>query len=150
MQFIILGAIVLGAGVGHAAVLPRSSNASSGCTFTDAKTAIAGKSSCSSIVLSSIAVPAGTTLDMTGLKDGTTVTFEGTTTFGYKEWTGPLISFSGKDITINGASGHVINGNGPAWWDGKGSNGGKTKPKFFYTHSMTVSTGVLIFRTHVC
>lgn len=26
-----------------------------------------------------------------------------------------------------------------AWWDGQGSNGGKTKPKFFYAHSMTNS-----------
>jgi galacturan 1,4-alpha-galacturonidase len=59
------------------------------------------------------------------------VSFEGTTTFEYDEWDGPLISFSGKSITITGASGHVIDGNGAKWWDGEGSNGGKTKPKFF-------------------
>jgi hypothetical protein len=57
------------------------------------------------------------------------VTFQGTTTFAYKEWEGPLISVSGTKITVNGASGHVIDGNGAKWWDGEGSNGGKTKPK---------------------
>lgn len=68
------------------------------------------------------------------------VIFQGTTSFGYKEWEGPLISVSGTDITVTGASGHVIDGNGSKWWDGKGSNGGKTKPKFFYAHSMKQST----------
>lgn len=57
------------------------------------------------------------------------VIFEGTTSFGYKEWEGPLISVSGTKITVKGESGHVIDGNGAKWWDGEGSNGGKTKPK---------------------
>jgi polygalacturonase len=57
--------------------------------------------------------------------------FQGTTTFGYKEWKGPLIAVSGKKITVTGASGNVIDGDGARWWDGKGGNGGKTKPKFF-------------------
>lgn len=68
------------------------------------------------------------------------MTFEGTTTFEYSEWEGPLISFDGTDIEIIGASGHVIDGNGAAWWDGKGSNGGVTKPKFFYAHKLIDST----------
>ncbi|KAM3425002.1 hypothetical protein BST61_g6972 [Cercospora zeina] len=101
---------------------------------------MASKASCSNIILKDIAVPAGETLDLTGLKDGTTVTFEGTTTFGYKEWEGPLISVSGTGVQINGASGHVIDGNGAKWWDGKGSNGGKAKPKFFAAHNMADST----------
>ena len=67
------------------------------------------------------------------------VIFQGTTSFGYKEWEGPLISVSGTDISVTGASGHVIDGNGAKWWDGKGSNGGKTKPKFFYAHSLKQS-----------
>jgi galacturan 1,4-alpha-galacturonidase len=102
------------------------------CTFTDAASAIKGKTSCSSITLSGITVPAGTTLDLTGLNSGTTVTFTGTTTFAYKEWSGPLISVSGKNILVQGASGHIIDGNGAAWWDGEGSNGGKTKPKYVF------------------
>ncbi|KAI1852643.1 hypothetical protein JX266_002184 [Neoarthrinium moseri] len=115
-------------------------SAASACTFTSAAAASASKASCSSIVLNGITVPAGQTLDLTGLNDGTTVTFEGTTSFGYKEWSGPLISVSGKGVTVSGASGHVIDGNGAKWWDGKGSNGGKTKPKFFFAHSLTSST----------
>jgi len=117
-----------------------NASASSSCTFTSASDAISGKKDCTAIVLSGIAVPAGTTLDMTDLSDGTTVTFEGTTTFAYEEWDGPLISFSGTDITVQGASGHLINMGGENWWDGEGSNGGKTKPKGFYAHDLTDST----------
>lgn len=117
-----------------------NATAGSECTFTDSDSAVASKASCSNIVLKDITVPAGETLDMEDLADGTTVTFEGNTTFGYSEWEGPLISFSGNNITITGASGHVIDGNGKAWWDGQGSNGGKTKPKFFAAHKLIDST----------
>ncbi|TAQ83982.1 hypothetical protein B7494_g7695 [Chlorociboria aeruginascens] len=110
------------------------------CTFTNAASASKSKTSCATIVLSSIAVPSGTTLDLTDLTSGTTVIFEGTTTFGYEEWSGPLVSVSGTDITVTGASGSVIDGGGASWWDGEGSNGGVTKPKFFYAHSLTTST----------
>lgn len=51
-----------------AQVAPRA-----GCTFTDAATAIKQKGSCTSITLSGIVVPAGQTLDLTGLKDNTHV-----------------------------------------------------------------------------
>lgn len=68
------------------------------------------------------------------------VTFEGTTTFGYKEWEGPLIRMSGSDITVTGGEGHLIDGEGSRWWDGEGNNGGKTKPKMFYAHSLDDST----------
>ncbi|QDS74224.1 Polygalacturonase [Venturia effusa] len=110
------------------------------CTFTSAADAISGKKSCTTITLSNIAVPAGTTLDLTGLTSGTSVFFTGTTSFGYKEWAGPLISIAGTNIKVSGESGHVIDGNGAKWWDTKGSNGGKTKPKFFYAHKMIDST----------
>jgi polygalacturonase len=46
-----------------------------------------------------------------------------------------LISVSGTDITVNGASGHVIDGNGLKWWDGKGGNGGVDKPKVSVCHT---------------
>jgi galacturan 1,4-alpha-galacturonidase len=113
------------------------------CTFSGSSGAAAAsksKTSCATIVLSNVAVPSGTTLDLTGLTKGTHVVFEGTTSFGYEEWSGPLISVSGTSITVTGASGHVIDGNGAKWWDGEGSNGGKTKPKFFYAHSLTSSS----------
>lgn len=43
------------------------------CTFTDAASVKKSKTSCSTITLNNIAVPAGTTLDLTGLKSGTNV-----------------------------------------------------------------------------
>lgn len=56
-----------------ALALPTALEARAGCTFTDAASAIKGKASCSTIILNNIAVPAGTTLDLTKLKDGTHV-----------------------------------------------------------------------------
>ena len=43
------------------------------CTFTAASAASISKKSCATIVLDNIAVPSGTTLDMTGLTSGTHV-----------------------------------------------------------------------------
>ncbi|KAE9583913.1 Endopolygalacturonase 1 [Colletotrichum fructicola] len=114
-----------------AAAAPAELDTRASCTFTDAKTAMSKKTSCTDIVLNNVKVPAGETLDLTGLKDGTKVTFQGTTTFGYKEWEGPLISVGGKKIIVTGASGSLISCEGERWWDGKGGNGGKKKPKFF-------------------
>jgi polygalacturonase len=125
-----LSTVLLSAGaLVAAAPTSQSLEQRASCTFTTAAAAIGGKAACSTITLSNIAVPAGTTLDLTKLTSGTTVIFSGTTTFGYKEWEGPMISVSGTKITVKGASGHVIDANGAKWWDGKGSNGGKTKPK---------------------
>ncbi|KAL5363351.1 putative endopolygalacturonase I [Aspergillus floccosus] len=142
-SFQLLGLAALGSLVAAAPAPSRVSDLTeraSSCTFTDAAKASSGASSCSSIVLKNIAVPAGKTLDLSNVKDGTTITFEGTTTFGYKEWKGPLIRLGGKDITVTMAKGAVIDGEGSRWWDGKGTNGGKTKPKFLYAHKLQDST----------
>jgi polygalacturonase len=88
-------------------------------------------------------VPTSATLGLSKLQQGTTVTFEGKTvssfhqflfqiltywqTFAYTDWDEDLITIGGEDITVIGASGSVIDGNGQAWWDGQGSNGGVTK-----------------------
>jgi polygalacturonase len=82
-------------------------------------------SSCTNIAINGITVPAGTTLDLTKLKDGTTVTFSGTTTFAYDEWSGPLISVAGTGITVQGTG--TLDGLGAQYWDGEGSNGGKSE-----------------------
>jgi len=110
------------------------------CTFTSAASAIASKAACATIVLDAVAVPAGVTLDLTDLTKGTHVIFEGETTFGFEEWSGPLVSISGTDITITAASGAYFNGQGSRWWDGQGSNGGVTKPTFFYAHNLIDSS----------
>ncbi|KAK7717212.1 hypothetical protein SLS57_006357 [Botryosphaeria dothidea] len=139
------GALVAAAPAPAPTAAPRLEDAQIGkradsCTFTDAENASKSKSSCATIILSDITVPAGETLDLTDLEDNTYVEFQGTTTFEYDEWEGPLVSFSGTGLTVTGASGHVLDGNGAKWWDGEGSNGGVTKPKFFYAHSMKQST----------
>ncbi|KAI1271987.1 glycoside hydrolase family 28 protein [Xylaria sp. FL0933] len=115
------------------------------CTFSGsdgAASASASQASCATIVLSDVAVPSGTTLDLSDLEDGTHVVFEGTTTWGYEEWEGPLLQIKGTDITIEGADGSVLDGDGSRWWDGEGSNGGVTKPKFFYAHDLTGSSSI--------
>ncbi|KAL1310627.1 hypothetical protein AAFC00_000898 [Neodothiora populina] len=130
-------AVLASAGASLVAAAPTNQlTERASCTFTTADAAKSGKASCSTITLNNIKVPAGETLDLTKLKAGTKVIFEGTTSFAYKEWEGPLISVSGSNIEVSGASGHVINAGGASWWDGKGTNGGKKKPKFFYAHSM--------------
>ncbi|KAJ5151105.1 uncharacterized protein N7482_010357 [Penicillium canariense] len=129
---------------------PSLAKRATSCTFsgsTGASKASASQKSCSTIILSSVAVPSGTTLDLSDLEDDTTasfiqspVIFEGETTWGYEEWDGPLLQISGSSITVKGASGAKLNPDGARWWDGEGSNGGKTKPKFFYAHDLTSST----------
>ncbi|ESZ98207.1 endopolygalacturonase 2 [Sclerotinia borealis F-4128] len=135
----LLGGSTLVAGASGSDIAPLVERAD--CTFTSAANAKASKTTCSTIILSSIVVPAGITLDLTGLNAGTKVIFQGHTTFGYSEWKGPLVSISGKDITVSGASGNSIDG-GARWWDGLGSNvskgKGKVKPKFFAAHKSLV------------
>ncbi|XP_018576819.1 polygalacturonase-like [Anoplophora glabripennis] len=115
-----------------ASLAPQYVNAAS-CTITkySASDIKSAQSSCSEIVIDGIEVAAGETLDLTDLEQGTKVTFKGTVTWAYKEWTGPLLSVAGTGIEIIGSSGHVLDGQGSLWWDGEGGNGGKKKPKFF-------------------
>ncbi len=65
---------------------------------------------------------------MTGLSNQNVI-FQGTTTFGYASWDGPLIQIAGENVVVTGAPGHEINGQGQHWWDGKGKAGGPKKPK---------------------
>lgn len=122
---------------------PNLAKRATSCTFSGssgAASASASQKSCSTIILSDVAVPSGTTLDLSKLADDTTVIFKGQTTWGYKEWSGPLLKISGTGITIKGDTGAYLNGQGSRWWDGEGSNGGVTKPKFFAAHNLISST----------
>ena len=58
------------------------------CTYSGSQyaTAIKSKASCDWIVLKDLAVPAGVTLDMTGLKDNAVVVFSGKTTFASEDY----------------------------------------------------------------
>ncbi|CAH1102452.1 unnamed protein product [Psylliodes chrysocephalus] len=85
--------------------------------------------SCKYIIVSNLTVPAKTTLEL-NLLSGTSLVFEGRTTFEYAEWPGPLVKIHGDNVTIKGAPDSVLDGQGALYWDGQGGNGGKRKPKF--------------------
>ncbi|KAJ5227539.1 Endopolygalacturonase [Penicillium citrinum] len=122
---------------------PNLAKRATTCTFSGssgASSASVSQKSCSTIILSNVAVPSGTTLDLSKLNDDTTVIFKGKTTWGYKEWEGPLLKISGTGITVKGDTGAYLDGQGALWWDGEGGNGGKTKPKFFAAHNLISSS----------
>jgi polygalacturonase len=98
------------------------------CTATVYSQIAPAVAACTSIVLQDIYAPSNSTIALTGLKAGTVVTFAGKTTFGFTNIsTFDPITIGGAGITIQGAPGHVIDGNGQAYWDGIGSNGGVPK-----------------------
>lgn len=92
------------------------------CKFTGSlgySSASKSKASCSTIILDGLTVPGGVTLDMTDLSDGTVVIFQGTTTFGYEEWEGPLFAVSGTNVKVAGeaSGGSVLDGQGALYWE---------------------------------
>ncbi|CAK4236210.1 unnamed protein product, partial [Aphanomyces euteiches] len=106
-----------------------------GCTLTGTYVSGTDVSSCSSVVISSLQVPAGVTLDLTKLKDGATVTFTGTTTFGTKLWEGPLILLTGTNLKVTGPG--TLNGQGEWYWP-QGQS--VTRPVFFRLTHVEKST----------
>lgn len=82
--------------------------------------------------MSGVSAPASSTIKLS-LQTGAALTFAGTTSFGYTEDSDfdPIV-LTGTDITVTGASGNIIDGNGQAYWDGEGSNGGSDKPDHFF------------------
>lgn len=48
-----------------------------------------------------------------------------------------LLQVGGVNLTVQGTPGSVLDGNGAAWWDGIGSNGGIAKPDH-----MIVASGI--------
>ncbi|KAH8661514.1 neutral endopolygalacturonase SSPG6 [Tricladium varicosporioides] len=115
------------------------------CLVTNYTAIPAAVSNCTSIVLRDIAVPGGSkAIDLTGLQANSVVTFAGKTTFGYtNSSTFEPIVISGKNVTIKGERGSVIDGNGNIYWDGLGSNGGVNKPnKFIVLKKMTAGSVV--------
>ncbi|ETM33683.1 hypothetical protein L914_19115, partial [Phytophthora nicotianae] len=120
----------------------QSSTASSGaaststaCTLTGTYSKGADVSSCKSIVIKDLSVPASTTLDLTKVANGATITFEGTTTFEYAEWEGPLILLTGTDLTVTGTG--TLDGQGDLYWK-KGTS--ITRPVFFRLKRVMSST----------
>ncbi|KAH9150522.1 hypothetical protein LEN26_004058, partial [Aphanomyces euteiches] len=87
------------------------------------------------IVISSFTLPAGVTLDLTNLKDGATVSFTGTTTFGTKLWDNPLVLLTGTNLKVTGPG--KVDGQG-AWYWKQGQS--VTRPVFFRLTHVDQST----------
>nr|XP_036586268.1 endo-polygalacturonase [Colletotrichum truncatum]KAF6796675.1 endo-polygalacturonase [Colletotrichum truncatum] len=128
-----------------AATPPHSVSARAGCTVTKYADIANAVATCTNIVLDSIAVPPASAIDLQKLKKGATVTFSGKTTFGttLDNDFDPII-ISGNSVTITGADGHVIDGNGQAYWDGEGSNNpDNPKPDHFIVVKKTSNAKIL-------
>ncbi|KAL4917682.1 putative endopolygalacturonase D [Aspergillus aurantiobrunneus] len=107
-------------------------NGGTTCTVTEYASISSAVASCSNILLSDVYAPPSSTIDLQELQTGAAVIFAGTTTFGdtVDSDFDPIV-ISGTDVTITGTDDHVIDGNGQAYWDGQGSNGGSDKPNHF-------------------
>ncbi|KAI9642836.1 hypothetical protein NHQ30_008570 [Ciborinia camelliae] len=115
------------------AVITAVPSAPAGCTATTYADIASVVAKCKNIVLHNIFAPANSPIDLRNLQRGSTVTFSGKTTFGTtRNYNFDVIIVQGTDITITGAPGHVIDGNGQAYWDRYGSNGGSAKPDHFF------------------
>ncbi|EGZ15270.1 polygalacturonase [Phytophthora sojae] len=107
----------------------------SGCHLTGTYKKGTNIASCSSIVVDSLTVPAGVTLDLSAAKKGAVIEFVGTTTFGTLKWEGPLVRVSGSDLTVTGSG--TLDGNG-AWYWKQGQS--ITRPVFFKLQNVMSST----------
>ncbi|KAG4047290.1 hypothetical protein JG687_00018519 [Phytophthora cactorum] len=90
---------------------------------------------CDSIIVDSLQVPAGVTLNFTKLKDNASVSFQGTSTFGQMLWDGPLVKLQGNNLTVTGPG--TLDGQGSWYWP----QGQKVdKPVFFKLNRVVSST----------
>ncbi|KAL4819895.1 glycosyl hydrolases family 28-domain-containing protein [Aspergillus spinulosporus] len=123
---------------------PSTTSTETPCICTEYSQVPSAVASCTSIVLSNIAAPNGSAIDLSNLQTGTTVTFDGLTTFGFTNSSSfNPVTIGGKDITITATEGAVIDGNGQAYWDGLGSNGGVPKPDHFIVVNKVTGNSVI-------
>ncbi|KAG9400017.1 Polygalacturonase 1 [Aphanomyces cochlioides] len=118
--------------------------AQAGCALTGTYTNSNGLSSCASVLISSLNVPAGVTLDLTSLKPGVTVTFTGTTTFGTKLWEGPLVLLTGTNLKVTGPG--TLDGQGAWYWKQVDLDGIALKNSPFRTFSILNSANTQLTR----
>jgi polygalacturonase len=98
------------------------------CVATEYSQIATAVASCTNTALQNIAAPSNSAIDLSKVKANSTVTFAGLTTFGFTNSSSfDPITFGGKNVTITSAPGAIIDGNGQAYWDGLGSNGGASK-----------------------
>ncbi|KAJ5612171.1 hypothetical protein N7510_005365 [Penicillium lagena] len=125
-------------------VKTSTSSAARPCVCTEYSQISAAVANCIDIVLSNVAAPNGSSIDLSSLKKGATVTFDGLTTFGWVNSSSfNPITIGGESITITANKGAVIDGNGQAYWDGQGSNGGLPKPDHFIVVNKVTGNSVI-------
>lgn len=109
------------------------------CTCTAYSQIAPAVAACTKIVLQDISVPTNSSINLASLKAGSVVTFAGTTSFAFTNSSKfDPITVGGAGVTIQGAPGSVLDGNGQLYWDGLGSNGGV--PKYFSPTNQSYST----------
>ncbi|TYZ67182.1 hypothetical protein PybrP1_003202 [[Pythium] brassicae (nom. inval.)] len=109
--------------------------AAAGCTLSGTYSNSNSIASCANVLISNLNVPAGVTLDLTKVKNGATITFAGTTTFGTKAWAGPLVLLTGENLKVSGTG--TLDGQGAWYW----KQGTKiARPVFFRLSHVDKST----------
>ncbi|RLN49110.1 hypothetical protein BBJ28_00025263 [Nothophytophthora sp. Chile5] len=131
----VLATIAFVAAVVNASPMMRQEEASSSCTLSGTYTSGTDVSSCSTITIGSLTVPAGVTLDLSDVADGATINFTGTTTFETETWDGPLILLTGTDLTVGGTG--TLDGQGDWYWE-QGTS--IDRPVFFRMSKVISST----------
>nr|ABV82743.1 endopolygalacturonase 10 [Phytophthora nicotianae] len=106
-----------------------------GCTLSGSYVQGTNVSHCNTVIIDSLSVPAGVTLDLSNLTSGAHIQFQGTTTFGQKLWDGPLLKLKGTVLSVTGPG--TLDGQGSWYWP-QGQN--VTKPVFFKMNRVINST----------
>ncbi|POM73376.1 Polygalacturonase [Phytophthora palmivora] len=115
-------------------MIRQETEAGDPCNLTGTYQAGTDISSCSTVTVGPLTVPAGVTLDLSKAKDGATINFTGTTTFGTQKWVGPLVSLSGNSLTVKGSG--ILDGQGDWYWKQGESI---TRPVFFKVQNVVGS-----------
>ncbi|KAG6950402.1 hypothetical protein JG688_00014173 [Phytophthora aleatoria] len=95
-------------------MMRQETEAGDSCNLAGSYQAGTDISSCSTITVGTLTVPPGVTLDLSKAKNGATINFTGTVTFGTEKWAGPLVSISGNSLTIKGSG--TLDGQGDWYW----------------------------------
>ncbi|OWY98164.1 Polygalacturonase [Phytophthora megakarya] len=130
-----LAVLALLAAAANGSPMMRQEADAGSCNLTGTYKAGTDISSCSTVTVGSLTVPAGVTLDLSNTQRGATIVFTGTTTFGTAKWDGPLVRVSGTDLTVKGSG--TLDGQGSWYWK-QGTS--ITRPVFFKLQNVVDST----------